>query len=1284
MKRLLTVIGLIVLTLTASAANKSWTLSKSTCTSSSGSDSPWTFNNNFSISENSNKTLAFGNDDGIKYSVGVQYTINIPSGESIKRITFTGYDNYADTDSYLGELNGTNYNSKDYVWPKKDANGNATTVSHTITFSTDVTGTLTFTPEGKQVVWRIILYNYEDTPVNPDQPVTVSQMETLDRGLVALPAQGGTGNFVSWRLLGTDDKAKTTFDLKRGGTTIATDLTVTNYTDAEGTTSSQYQVITKVDGTITETSDAVSPWSDVYKKLVLDRPAAVGSVTYSPNDCSVGDVDGDGQYELFVKWDPSNSKDNSQNGKTDRVYIDCYRLDGTKLWRIDLGYNIRAGAHYTQFLVYDFDGDGRAELICKTAPGTKDGTGAYVSAAATDSEISSTNNSTTYRNSNGHILTGPEFLTVFNGETGAAVHTVFYNPNRTFGCGGSPTYSSSWGDSYGNRGERYLATVAFLDGTNRKPSAIFCRGYYTRAYVWAVDFNGTTLTTKWLHASESNSQYKLTDSNNTTNTYTPGIATRGSGSKTLYANGNHNLSVADVDDDGCDEIIWGSGALDQDGKLLYATGFGHGDAIHLADHNPDRPGLEVFQIHEESSYGWDLHDAATGEILFSATGSEDNGRGIAAQLSGDVRGSWFSSSNDRNQRSAVTGEVVKEKSSTLNFRIYWDGDPQDELLDGNVIDKWNGSGFSRLFTVYNAGPGNTCNSTKKTPNLQADILGDWREELVLWAEEDGGCVLGIYSTNIPTAYRVPTLMHDHTYRMGITWQNTAYNQPPHLGYYLPDNAIKEGEDPIYAAAATIIEDEELQPTDEGIYLPVVTVTNNDFELNDQIVTPTLTASFSNLSGIKQVVTLKGETLFSEDYESAVDASSWTNGGATLELVTGDATYGNYIHHSMNGTNIAANRSAYTLFDNLNLSGVESYAIDFDAFITAGNVVDRSVTDLVVMSKGAVIPTTKNVGYNWTNSNTEGTNYLFRMTAANSQSFTINETTALDLPKAWIHYQIIVNTIARTAQYTLTQGSAIIASGSFSLPEGTSSEVYGLFILDGRGIGDSKFDNISIYKTDELKYTFAEPGTLTVTTRYAGCLANEATYAADFIGTKISAAGWTTLGCKYPLAFSDTGLDAAYIVDAGNSTDESAKLLVVNSVPASTGLLLQGTAGTYRLPIETTPDPLETTNKLTAVTAKSGYTATDATYVLAKKSNGVGFYQCSAGVKVPVGKAYLTLGNNARPFIGFDETTGIILIDESRFMVQGESGTAYDLQGRRIGQPMQRGLYIVDGKKYFKM
>ena len=629
------------------------------------------------------------------------------------------------------------------------------------------------------------------------QTTPVSQMEKLDRGVVALPNQSGGGKFVSWRYLGTDDPAHTTFNLKRNGVVIKEGLLVTNYKDTGGNNSSEYIVETVVDGKVVETSAPVKAWENVWLKLPLDRPAGgtteSGDYTYSPNDCSVGDVDGDGQYEVFVKWDPSNSKDNSQDGYTGNVIIDCYKLDGTRLWRIDLGCNIRAGAHYTQFMVYDFE--------CKTAPGSKDGVGSYVNQAATDTDIKAASNTKSWLVSGGRINGGHEYLTVFNGETGAAINTIAYNPNRNAKselseASGTYNWDTRSGKSdkgnYGNRGERYLAAVAYLDGPEGKASGIFCRGYYTYAYIWAVDFDGQKLIPRWLHRSDANNQYSVVtydkQGTGTTKSYTPPAATSGSGSRTMFGNGNHNMTIGDVDGDGCDEILWGSAGLDNDGKLLYATGFGHGDAIHMGKMIPNRDGMQVFEVHEEKgTYAWDLHDAATGEVLHKG-GPEgvDNGRGMAAQLTNKSGEWWFSSNSAREQRSAVTGETASEKSASLNFRVYWDGTVQDALLDGNKIDKYNSSSnsFSRLVTFSDLGPSSTCNGTKNTPNLSADILGDWREEVILYTVTDEEAYLGIYSTNTATDYRIPTLMHDHTYRMGICWQNTAYNQPPHIGYNL--------------------------------------------------------------------------------------------------------------------------------------------------------------------------------------------------------------------------------------------------------------------------------------------------------------------------------------------------------------------------------------------------------------------------------------------------------------------------------------------------------------------
>jgi len=636
------------------------------------------------------------------------------------------------------------------------------------------------------------------------QITPTSQMEKLGRGLVALPANSGSGNFVSWRFLGTDDN-NTRFDLICNGTTIASDLEVSNYMDASGNSSSEYQIITKVNGETVSTSEPVKAWGEIYKKLKLDRPAngAQGG-TYSPNDCSVGDIDGDGEYELFVKWDPSNSQDNSNGGKTDNVYLDCYKLDGTRLWRIDLGMNIRAGAHYTQFQVYDYNGDGKAELMCKTAPGSKDGKGNFVNQVATDEKIKVADNTKDHRTSAGRINSGHEYLTVFNGETGEAIHTIAYYPNRNAKAELSEAAGTyNWDDrdgkndkgDYGNRGERYLAATAYLDGPDKNPSGIFCRGYYTYAHIWAVDFDGQQLKTRWLHSSDARTTYKLRDADGNSKTFKGNTCMSGLNRYTMYANGNHNMSIGDVDGDGKDEIIWGSAALDDDGKMLYSVGFGHGDAIHLADLDPDRPGLELFDVHEEKgNYAWDLHDAATGEIIWKGgPKGADNGRGLAADIVASNRGYEFWSSyggvenaTDRNQNpfSAQTCKQVIGQKASMNFRIYWDGDVQDELFDGTTISKWNGNGYTSInLAGYNAS--NSCNGTKATPNLLADIFGDWREEVILWSSTDNA-TLNIFTTNTPTTYRVPTLMHDHTYRMGICWQNTAYNQPPHLGYYLPD------------------------------------------------------------------------------------------------------------------------------------------------------------------------------------------------------------------------------------------------------------------------------------------------------------------------------------------------------------------------------------------------------------------------------------------------------------------------------------------------------------------
>lgn len=570
------------------------------------------------------------------------------------------------------------------------------------------------------------------------------QMEAIDRGIVAV-RKNPDEVFISWRLFGTDP-ANTGFNLYRGNKKLnSKPLTLTtNYTD-KIQSDEVYTVEAVIDGKEEPVSASSEVWKQNYLKIPLNKPADGISpdnikYSYSPNDASVGDLDGDGQYEIVLKWDPSNSRDNARDGYSGNVIIDAYELDGRQLWRINLGRNIRAGAHYTQFMVYDLDGDGKAEMACKTADGTVDGKSKVIGDANAN-----------YVNERGKIVTGPEFLTLFNGETGEAMKTVDYIPGRGDQC--------AWGNNEcnGNRVDRFLACIAYLDGIH--PSLVMCRGYYGRLTICAWDWKNKKLTQRWFFDSDK-------------------------GFPEYMGQGNHNLSVGDIDNDGKDEIVYGSSAYDDNGKPVYTTGMGHGDAMHMSDLDSDTPGLEVWGVKETGNRGGALHSAAAGKILFSVPGPGDTGRGLAADIYPDHRGFEMWSSTSKGIYSAK-GQKITDSVPSVNFRIYWDGDLQDELLDRSFIDDWdyvnnkpvrllNGSEYGAL----------SCNGTKATPVLSADVLGDWREE-VIWRSSDNNSLL-LFTTTIPTEYRLYTLMHDPVYRLAIAWQNVVYNQPPHLGFYIGD------------------------------------------------------------------------------------------------------------------------------------------------------------------------------------------------------------------------------------------------------------------------------------------------------------------------------------------------------------------------------------------------------------------------------------------------------------------------------------------------------------------
>ena len=586
----------------------------------------------------------------------------------------------------------------------------------------------------------------------PKYDYSLLSTEKLDRGVVAIRQADGRA-FISWRTLMTDPKSAA-FDVYRNGQKLnQAPLTKggTWFIDDNPTDGAVYEVrcemeegrgkkedISHLTSSISHQPSSISPLPSAigYLSIPLQKPDEM----HTANDASVADVDGDGQYEIILKWDPWNAHDNSHDGITGPTLLDCYRLNGERLWRIDLGQNIRSGAHYTPFIVYDLDGDGKAELMVKTADGTRDAKGTVIGDSLAD-----------YRNPAGRILTGPEYISVFNGLTGAVMDTKPYIPERGD--------VNNWGDNRGNRSERYLAAVGYFGG--RTPSAVFCRGYYTRSVLAAWDWDGHELKQRWVF-----------DTNDA-----PWASYAGQG--------NHNLRVADVDGDGWDEITYGSMAVDHDGKGLYNTGMGHGDAIHLiADHKDGQ--LYIWDCHENKRDGSDLRNAKTGEVVFQVKSSTDVGRAMAADIDPTNPGTEMWSIDSRGVRN-MKGEVIDHinpRGLSINFGIWWDGDLLRELLDRSAVSKYDWQ--SNSMTVLQRLNGQFNNGTKQNPCLSADILGDWREEVITRNRES--TELRIYVSTIPTDYRINCLMQDIPYRLSVATENVGYNQPPETGFYLgPDN-----------------------------------------------------------------------------------------------------------------------------------------------------------------------------------------------------------------------------------------------------------------------------------------------------------------------------------------------------------------------------------------------------------------------------------------------------------------------------------------------------------------
>lgn len=579
------------------------------------------------------------------------------------------------------------------------------------------------------------------------------KQEDLGRGFVAVREDPQTVH-LSWRYL-ISDPADIAFDLYRNGEKVnyeplknATFFSDRNATDKE--LNYELHIINQQEqGSKKETQQKVEvnqPYGYINIPLNIPPDGVTPSgqhYSYHANDASVGDVDGDGEYEIILKWDPSNAHDNAHDGYTGNVYMDCYKLNGEQLWRIDLGRNIRAGAHYTQFIVFDLDGDNKAEVVIKTGDGTLDGTGVVIGDPDAD-----------HRNNKGRILSGPEYLTLFEGETGKALQTIDYIPAR-----GS---SESWGDDRANRSDRFLACVAYLDG--EYPSVVMCRGYYTRTVLAAFDWRNGELTNRWVFDSDE------------------------PGNEKYAGQGNHNLRVGDVDSDGRDEIVYGSCTIDNDGKGLYSTEMGHGDAMHLTVFDPSSRKLQVWDCHENKRDGSSFRDAATGEVLFQVKSNSDVGRALAADIDPTSRGveMWsLASGGIRN----IKGEVINPsiRGISVNMACWWDGDLSRELLNGTEISKYN-PGTGVVDQIFDCDECVRNNGTKSTPVLAADIIGDWREEVILRTSDNQN--LRIYVSPHETNYRFHTIMQDPVYRISVATQNVAYNQPTQPGYYFGSDLEK--------------------------------------------------------------------------------------------------------------------------------------------------------------------------------------------------------------------------------------------------------------------------------------------------------------------------------------------------------------------------------------------------------------------------------------------------------------------------------------------------------------
>ena len=577
--------------------------------------------------------------------------------------------------------------------------------------------------------------------------------DKLDRGLVAVKTDGGV--FCSWRILG-EEYYDVTYNIYRDGTKLnAEPLKVSNFTDAAGTADSKYTVSAVVRGKEQAQCVAVAVWGQSFLEITPDHGDLKS--TYIPNDACMADVDGDGELEILLKFDNqswANSSYQKAGYEGEYFIIEVYKLNGKKLWWIDLGPNMADFQNNEQNIVaYDWDQDGKAEAVMRAADGTTihmaDGT-EYVIGDKTKNYLAATSSGQWF------VHEGSEYLVYMNGATGKPYQVMDYPLKRLEA--GETDLNAAWGDGYGHRSTKHFFGAPYLDG--RHPSIFLARGIYTRHKMIALDVDPATheLTERWRW--------------NCNNSSSP-----------WYGNGYHNYAIADVDWDGRDEICFGSMVIDDNGKGLSTTGLGHGDAQHHSDFNPYIHGHEIYACNEDEPAN-NYRDATTSKIYYRMTGGTDDGRCMAGNFTNDFPGAIGFSSHDEAISCVTNGYIPGLSKAGLadNMRIYWDGDLLEECF--NYVNGKNSAGG-----IYKYGTGliqtltgsMTNNDTKGTPCYQGDIFGDWREEVMMRTKDNK---IRIYTTTYPTEWRNYTLWHDMQYRQAMVWQMCGYNQPPHVSYFL--------------------------------------------------------------------------------------------------------------------------------------------------------------------------------------------------------------------------------------------------------------------------------------------------------------------------------------------------------------------------------------------------------------------------------------------------------------------------------------------------------------------